>query len=172
MKSKVTALALLASTSIFGYSTTSLAEEICYAVGGSLTTENVTSTLQIGDINLTLTDASGNQVFSEAGSLVGNITGANNTGATFLSHKARFSQGDSFVTEGDVAQIVGYPLDYDDNEMPCAFPIYETITDISKGTRFFKGVTSVNVVAVGSVYNCPVLNENSFVLDGTLCVER
>jgi len=168
MKSKGIAIALFAAATTVGYSATSSAD-ICYNVEGSLTTENVTSTLQIGNVSLTLSDQSGSQVFSETGSLVGNITGADGPGTTFLSHKARFPQGDSFITEGDVAQITGI-LDFDENG-PCAFTIYEQITDIAKGTRFFKNVTSVNVTALGSVSNCPGLNENSFDLTGEICVE-
>ena len=168
MKSKVIAIALLASSTMVGFSGISLAEEICYNVGGSLTTENVTPTLQIGNVTLTLSDETG-EVFSETGSLVGNITGADGFVKTFLSHKARFPQGDSFVTDGDEAQVTGV-LAVDDG-LPCGVSIYETITDIPKGTRLFKNVTRVNVIALGAVYNCPFLNENSFELSGELCVE-
>ena len=101
MKSKVVAITLLASTTMIGYSSTSFAET-CYEAGGSVTTENVTSNLQIGNISLTLSDE-GNVVFDETGSLVGNITGTDGYGRTLLSHKARFSQGDSFVTNDDTA---------------------------------------------------------------------
>jgi hypothetical protein len=173
MKLKIIALALLASTITIGYSTTSIAEEICYSVGGSLTTENITNTLQIGNMTLTLSDENG-EIFNETGSLVGNITGGDaSIGQSVLSHKARFPQGDSFVTEGDLAQITGL-LDFifvDGVPVPCAFSISEYITDIPKGTRLFKNVTSVNVAAQGAVYNCPSKNENSFELSGVLCVE-
>ena len=170
MKSKVLTMTLLASSTMIGYSTTTVAEEICYSVGGSLTTENITPTIQLGNMTLTLSYDTG-EVFSETGSLVGNITGGDAAiGQSVLSHTARFSQGDSLVTEGDVAQITGI-LDVDENSVPCAFSIYEQITDIAKGTRFFKNVTSANVVALGTVSNCPNLNENSFNLQGELCVE-
>jgi len=169
MKSKSLAIALLAATTTLGYSTTSFAE-ICYDVGGFLTTENVTSSLQIGNVSLTLSDDSG-QVFSETGSLVGNITDANTTGATFLYHKARFPQGDSFRTEGDVAQIIGGPIAFEENGTPCAFPILEKITEISKGTGIFKNVTHVDVTANGTVSACSFNNENAFELIGKLCVE-
>jgi len=170
MKSKGIAIALLAATAAIGYSSTSFAE-MCYGVDGSLTTENVTDSIQIGNINLTLTDTSGSQVFSETGSLVGNITGATATGATFLYHQARFPQGNSFRTEGDVAQIVGYPLAFEEDGTPCAFPILEKITEISKGTGMFKNVTHIEVTAQGTVSACSFNNENSFELVGRLCVE-
>ena len=168
MKSKIIAIALCAATTSIGYSASSFAET-CYDVTGSVNTENVTSALQIGSMNLNLSDNSG-LVFSESGSLVGNITGTEDYGKTILSHKARFSQGDSFVTEGDVAQITGV-LDLDPNGMPCAFSVFEQITNIARGTNLFKNVTSINVTAVGSVSNCPHLNANSFELGGVLCVE-
>ena len=169
MKSKVIGIALLAATTSIGYSATSFAE-MCYTVGGSLTTENVTPSLQMGNISLTLSDDSGEEVFSETGSLVGNITGTDEWGKTFLYHKARFPQGDSFRTEGDVATITEF-LDFDEQGMPCAFGIIEKITDIPKGTNFFKNVTNVDVTATGTVSNCPGLNENFFELSGELCVK-
>ena len=109
MKSKVVAIALLASTVIIGYSNTSFADGgTCYVAGGTVTTENVTPTLQMGNIYLTLTNSDGLMVFDETGSLVGNITGTDGFGATLLSHKARFPQGNSFVTKADIAELV-YP---------------------------------------------------------------
>jgi len=174
MKSKIAAITLLASTTLFGYSNTSFAET-CYEASGSVTTENVTSTLQIGNISLTLSDDEGNVVFGENGSLVGNITGADGMFTTLLSHKARFPQGDSFVTNDDTAVPdvqYGNPVRaVDGNEVACSYWIRETISDIAKGTRFFKDATSVEVFAVGYISNCPDENENSFILSGELCVQ-
>jgi len=170
MKSKVVAITLLASTTMIGYSSTSFAET-CYEAGGSVTTENVTSNLQIGNISLTLSDE-GNVVFDETGSLVGNITGTDGFGRTLLSHKARFPQGDSFVTNDDTAELVfPYVRDTLADGTPCSFWIHETISNIAKGTRFFKNVTSAEVFADGYISNCPDDNKNYFDLSGELCVE-
>jgi hypothetical protein len=176
MKSKIAAIALLASTTMSGYSINALAQT-CYDASGSVSTENVTPTLQIGNVSLELSDQSGSgTVFSESGSLVGNITGSDGYFTTFLSHKARFPQGDSFVTNGDTAvpdfQYGGNPVRaIDGNGEPCSFWIIETISDIAKGTRFFKNVTSVNVIAEGYISSCPGENQNYFELSGELCVE-
>ena len=173
MKSKVFAVTLLASTTMIGYSNIVLAET-CYEAGGYVSTENITSTLQIGNINLELNDESG-AVLSETGSLVGNITGSDGYFTTFLSHKARFSQGDSFVTNDDTAVPdfqYGNPVrNVDSNGNACSFWITETISDITKGTRLFKNVTSVNITAEGYISSCPGENENYFSLSGSLCVE-
>jgi len=174
MKSKVAAITLLASTTMIGYSTTSFAET-CYDASGSVSTVNITSTLQVGNISLTLSD-SGSPVFSETGSLVGNITGADGFFTMYLSHKARFPQGDSFVTNDDEAvpdfQSTGNPVrGVDENGNACSYWIRETISDIVKGTRLFKNVTSVNVIADGYISSCPNENVNSFDLSGELCVE-
>jgi hypothetical protein len=173
MKSKVIAIALFASTTMMGYPITSLAQT-CYEVGGTVSTENVTSTLQIGDMSLELNDDSG-PVFSETGSLVGNITGSDAFLRTLLSHKARFPQGDSFVTNDDTAAPdfqYGNPVrDVDGAGNPCSYWITENISDIAKGTGLFKNVTSVSVTAAGYISNCPDENVNSFELSGTLCVE-
>ena len=56
------------------------AEPVCYKVGGTATTENINSNLQIGNISLMLSDSNGGVVFSETGSLVGNITGTDGFG--------------------------------------------------------------------------------------------
>lgn len=167
---KIAAIALLASAGISGYSSTSSAE-ICYDVAGSLTTENVTESLQIGNVSLILSDkSSGEEIISEKGSLLGNITGSPEFGVSTLSHKARFPRGDSFVTDGDKARITDI-LGTNQGSIPRAFNIDEKITDVVKGTRFFKNFTSVNVTALGTVSNCPGLNENSFDLSDELCVE-
>jgi hypothetical protein len=170
MKSKVAAITLLVSTIMIGYSTTPFAQT-CYDASGSVTTENITSALQIGNISLTLGDPD-NPVFSETGSLVGNITGAEGLLTTLLSHKARFPQGDSFVTSGDKAKLAPpYVRDSLEDGTPCSFWIHETISNIAKGTRFFKNVTSGEIFADGYISNCPNENENHFELSGQLCVE-
>ena len=168
MKSRFIVITLLATTTI-GYSLSSFAE-VCYDVSGTVTTENITPTLQIGSIDYTLHNDT-QMVFSESGSLVGNITSSDATfGTTILNHKARFPQGDSFRTNGDVAQIVGIAGAEDDGTF-CAFNIFEKITEIPKGTGIFKNVTSVEVIGQGTVSNCSYFNENFFTLSGTLCVE-
>jgi hypothetical protein len=178
MKSIAASIALLVSFTSIGLSTNAFAE-VCYDAGGTVNMENVTSTLQIGSIDLILSEA-GKTVFDEHGSLVGNITGTDGYGVTILSHKARFPQGDSFVTAGDTAVLVepfvrlydesgGLLVDAEGN--PCSFWIHETITEIKKGTRFFNNVTSVSISADGYVSNCPTENKNFFELSGSLCIE-
>ena len=52
--------------------------------GGTVTTNNVSPTQQIGKISLTLRDSSKNkeEVYSDTGSLVGTITGSDGFGET------------------------------------------------------------------------------------------
>ncbi len=168
MKLKVIVIALFASTITIGYSNVSFAEA-CYDVGGTVTTENVTSTLQMGNIDLALSE-DGDTVFSKTGSLIGNITSAPGVGIILLSHKARFPKGDSFVTEADKAVIVGIRDTLADGT-PCSFYIHETISSIVKGTNLFKNVTSVEMSADGYISHCPDENMNYFKLSGKLCVE-
>jgi len=181
MKSKALAISLLAVTTITGYSNTSFAEQACleveegitaYSVEGRITTENITDTLQIGNINLTVHNGDGEVVFTESGSLAGNITGTDSYGATLLSHVARFPKGNSFVTNGDRA-VLTYPFVRATLEdgTPCSFWIQETISNISLGTRFFRQFTGIEVIADGHVSNCSGDNENHFVLSGCLYAE-
>jgi hypothetical protein len=176
MKSKLLAITLLTSTTLLSYSGTTFAQ-MCYQAGGTVTTENVTPTLQIGNIDLTLSDSNG-AAFNETGSLVGNITGAEGAGVILLSHAAKFPKGNNFVTNADKAFIVGVRL-YDDfgNFLVdeegnfCSFLIHESITEIAGGTRFFKNVIEVSISADGYISNCPAENNNYFELSGSLCVE-
>ena len=187
MKSKVVAITLLASSAITGYSNTLFAgAEDCvnagstpYTAGGTVTTENVSPTLQMGNIHLTLSEPNGT-AFDKTGSLVGNITGAESTYVTLLSHTASFSQGKGnvFVTSGDQAQVMGVRLFDDSGNLlldtdgdPCSFLIRESITKIVQGTGFFNNVTEVEIVADGYVSNCPSENKNYFDISGHLCVE-
>jgi len=153
-----------------GFTTTSLAE--VYDVTGEIITENITSTLQIGTIYITATGRETEETFSDTGSLVGNITGSDGMGTTLLSHVSRFPQGNSFVTENDRATLA-YPyiratVDGTLTGEPCSFHIEETINTISRGTRFFKNITSANITAKGWISDCPNDNENYFVITGTI----
>jgi len=58
----------------------------------------------------------------------------------------------------------------DGNGNACSYWVTETITDIERGTNFFKNVTSVKVTAEGYIGNRPGENLNSFDLSGELCV--
>ena len=172
MKVKIVTITLLLCTAMVGYSNLSFAE-ICYNAGGTVSTENVTSTLQLGSISLSLSDDGDATVFSETGSLAGNITGTDGFGTTLLSHRAKFPQGNMFVTKADKAVLV-LPVvrkTLEDGMTPCSFWIHETISNISVGTRFFSNVTSVEIKADGYISNCPDENENHFDLSGEVCVE-
>ena len=126
----------------------------------------------MGNISLTLSNNDDGTVFSKSGSLVGNITGANSYGATLLSHKARFAQVNSFVTNGDEAVLSPpYVRNFLEDGTPCSFWIRETISNIELGTRFFGNVTFVEIFADGYISNCPTENENHFELSGKICVE-
>ena len=172
MKSKILTITLLASTTIIGHSNTSFAKDVCYMAGGTVTTNNVSPTQQIGKIALTLRDTSKNkEVYSNTGSLVGTITGSDGFGATLLSHVANFAQ-DGFVTNNDKAVLVApYVRDVLADGTPCSYFIHENISQIAQGTKFFGKVSSVNISADGYVSNCPGENKNEFTLSGELCVK-
>jgi len=154
-------------------------------VSGTVTTENVTPTLQIGNIRVIL-DTDGEELFSETGSLVGNITGTDGYNTTLLSHVARFPKGNSFNTSNDEAKLA-FPesneyspvrlfnetgnLLVDEEGKPCSFYIEETISNIERGTGVFRNVTSAEIFANGYISNCPNENKNYFELSGTFCME-
>jgi len=150
---------------------TSWAESICYdVVESSTSTTNITSTLQTGQIKLKLVRAgTSDVVFNKTGTLVGVITGTLPDGRPILTHTAKFSEGFSYTTQGDVATPMSDPTQ-------CSFAAIEFISHIARGTKLFDNLqpyfdeTVYNgVVATGEISNCPDLNRNTFSLAGRLC---
>lgn len=162
MKSKVVAITFLVPSLLIGYSGIIYAEE-CYSVAGSVTMQNVTQSTQIGNIDLIVSNEQ-DVVFEDAGTLIGNITDPD-TYPIILSHVAKFSKGNHFVTNGDQAYLIP-------TNIPCKFQAYEQITEIAGGTKFFKDVTDVYIQANGYVSYCPDDNMNEFELSGSVCFEE
>jgi len=169
MKSQIVAAAfLITSTLIPG---ASWAESVCYdVVESSTSTTNITPTLQTGQITLKLVRAgTSDVVFNKTGTLVGVITGTLPDGRPILSHTAKFGEGFSYTTQGDVATPISDPTQ-------CSFSAIELISHIARGTKLFDNLqpyfdeTGVGgVVANGEISNCPDLNRNTFSLAGRLC---
>ena len=140
-------------------------------VTGRVTTPNISSTKQVGQLCLTLTAADGSEVFDDCGALVGKVTSQDlSTGASTLSHTAVFELTDSFQTYQDVAQITGV-LETGPDGAPCAFSAVEHMTKFKWGTGIFNGAT-IDVVAQGSISFCPTKNLNTFQLSGQGCVRN
>ena len=146
--------------------------ETCYNVEGAVQTINVSSNVQVGDVDLILSDAAGVVVLAESGSISGNITGNDGFGTIYLSHTVRLAQGDSFVTSNDRAQLV-YPFvrNVEADGTACSYWIHETIDNIVNGTRFFRNVSSAEIFADGYISNCSTENENYFDLSGRICLQ-
>jgi hypothetical protein len=162
MKSKIVAICVLASSCLAGYSGATFAdlEGFCYAASGKVTTQNVTLNNQVGSIEFELKDSNNEIVFNDTGSLVGRITGSDGVGSIILSHAAKFSKGNNFVTNGDkatITAIVGW-----DGETPCAFTVYEEITEVAGGTKFFNNVVLTKIGIYGTISYCPNENINEF----------
>ena len=166
MKLKTLAIVLLASITTIGHSNTSFADT-CLTATGTVITQNITSTQQIGQITLNLLNSSNNAAFSNTGSLVGNIIGGS-FGVVSLSHVATYSSGHSFVTQNDQARITGVRDSLADGSA-CSYYIHENISKIITGTGIFSNVKSVNIYADGYISNCPGENRNEFTLSGELC---
>jgi hypothetical protein len=171
MKKIIVAVAL---PLFFAWSSVGLAET-CYTVEGEVKTENDPEKpqIQVGSIELLLLDQEDDEAFRENGNLIGTITGANEFGAAILSHSAIFEDGSTFVTSGDVAQIMGIRKFAEDGT-PCSFFVREAITKIVFGTGFFaQPVNSVDIVADGYIDACieDGDNENEFELTGKLCFD-
>lgn len=141
-------------------------------VNGSVTTINVTPSKQVGQICLALIEsASGREALNDCGALIGRTVASDpETGTSTHSHTAVFDFRNAFVTQNDQAQVTGV-LAVDDAGAPCAFSVYETITEIQKGIGIFRG-GSLAVTATGSVSTCPNKNLNTFTLAGEACIRK
>jgi len=135
-----------------------------YFVTGSVETSNISQQVQIGEISLTIKNASDDIVFEKSGDLTGVVIGGTTGTTTILSHIASFNKKDRFITSGDVAYITGIIN-------PCSFYVTEHMSNIAVGLGFFKGVTDVDVYATGSISYCSPSDTNQFGLSGTLEME-
>lgn len=133
-------------------------------VSGKVETINLSETLQLGEIELTLTSGKhGKTVFDETGGVIGRITESNPlTGESYLNHSIIFQGGTRIETEGDYAKIQ-YPLS------ACSFAVVETISNY-RGSGVFYGATG-EIVATGTVSVPPCPNKNEFTLSGTVCMK-
>ena len=140
-------------------------------VSGRVTTQNISTTKQVGQICVTLVTADGREVFDDCGALLGKITSMDpNTGTSTLNHTAVFERADSFHTVNDIAQITGV-LAVDAGGAPCEMAVQEHITNLQWGTGIFNKAT-MDVWANGSISFCPDKNLNTFQLNGQACIRN
>lgn len=137
-------------------------------VSGRATMINTSATRQAGQVCMTLTNASGIEVFDQCGAILGNVLSSNpETGISILNHTALFSKRQAFATRNDVAQVTGV-LATEATGVPCAFSVVEKITQIV----WSKGILqsgAADVTAVGSLSACTDKNLNTYTLSGTAC---
>ena len=140
-------------------------------VSGRVTTQNLSTTKQVGQICLTLVAPDGREVFDDCGALLGKVTSMDpDTGTSTLDHTAVFEHRHSFHTVNDTAQITGV-LAVDEAGVPCKMAVLEHITNLKWGTGIFNKAT-LDVWANGSVSSCPGKNLNSFQLNGQACIRN
>ena len=141
-------------------------------ISGNVTTINVSSTKQVGQICVTMIRSSnGREVFNDCGALIGNVVSADlQAGSTILKHTALFDMRDMLVTRNDYAQITGIQ-NVDETGTPCSFNMVESINDIEKGAGIFRD-SKMNVTASGTISFCPGNNLNLLTLQGEACVRK
>lgn len=141
------------------------------SVSGRVTTLNISPTRQAGQICMTLTNASGQEVFDQCGAILGDVVSANReTGQSTLNHTILFSKAQGLTTKNDAAQITGVQA-VDATGMPCAFNVVEKITQISWANGILRS-GPVDITAVGTVSACANKNLNSFTLSGSACIKE
>lgn len=141
------------------------------SVSGRVTTLNISPTRQAGQICMTLTNASGKEVFDQCGAILGEVVSANrDTGQSTLNHTILFGKEQGLTTQNDVAQITGVQA-VDATGMPCAFSMVEKITRISWANGTLRSGPA-NITAAGSVSSCPDKNLNTFTLSGSACIKE
>ena len=139
------------------------------SVSGRVTTLNVSPTRQAGQICLTLTSASGREVFDQCGAIVGTIQSLDTeTGSSTLNHTVLFSTLQAFTTRNDAAQIIGVTA-VDEAGAPCAFSVMEKISQIAWSSGILQ-TGAANITAQGTISACPDKNLNTFTLSGEACI--
>jgi hypothetical protein len=169
MKKKTVAM----SVAILSIAATSVMADTCpqnfreTAVTGTVTTTNISETMQLGSIEMQLTDVKHGKVrFDEHGAIVGRITGQDlddwGRPVTLLDHTIIFEDGSTIETSGDEATLNGYP------DESGHIPVAEIISNFW-GTGAFKRASGT-IHADGSinVYG----GQNEFVLSGTVCLKN
>jgi len=141
------------------------------SVTGHVTTINISQTRQVGQICLSLSDASGNQVFDDCGALIGRIVATDSNGVSYLNHTALFDLPNAFKTYHDTATVTGDALETDATGAPCALPVQEHISQLKWGTGVFRKA-SFDITADGVVSFCPKKNVNKFDLVGEGCLKK
>jgi len=141
-------------------------------ISGNVTTLNVSSAKQVGQICITMIgSANGREVFNDCGALIGKVVSADvQAGTSILKHTALFNMRDMLVTRNDHAQITGIQ-DVDEAGTPCAFDVVESINEVEKGAGIFRD-SKMNVSASGTISFCPGNNLNLLTLQGEACVRK
>ena len=76
------------SLMLLGYTYRVNAETVCYDVEGEVTTNNISSTQQAGNLEFFLTNKETGEELSLEGDLTGMIIGTDEEGAIYLTHTA------------------------------------------------------------------------------------
>ena len=135
------------SLMLLGYTYRVNAETVCYDVEGEVTTNNISSTQQAGNLEFFLTNKETGEELSLEGDLTGMIIDADEEGAIYLTHTATSNDPSNpftFITLNDRAVFSGAPEG-------CTIPVSETITNIIGGTGFTENVISVDIVVNGAI---------------------
>lgn len=168
----LTSVAVFSAVPVFAHAGGSQCEsKNLVNVSGRVTTLNISPTRQAGQICLTLTSASGKEVFDQCGAILGDVVSANrDTGQSTLNHTILFSKDQGLTTKNDTAQITGVQA-VDATGMPCAFSMVEKITQISWANGILRSGPA-NITAAGTVSSCPNKNLNTFTLSGSACIKE
>lgn len=145
--------------------------QTCYQISGEVNTTNVTPVLQVGDIDLTLSNADG-VLFSDTGSIVGTITGAQGFDSFSLTHTISFSLLIKLITRDDRAEMTGEVVRESETDgTACSFYIHEVSDQVLLATGLFGRVSQWRLVADGYVSSCLDDNANYFELTGMVCFD-
>ena len=167
MKKKLlpVSMAILAMTTTGAFAQNCAKEQHEAVVSGTVTTQSVSETMQVGTISMQMTTVEkGKVVFDETGALIGQITGQSmdefGRPVSFLNHVIVFEDGSTIETNGDVATLV-------DDYNQCDPRVEEVISDFW-GTKTFKKSTGT-INADGRINFCT--GENQFELSGTISIK-
>ena len=169
MKKKTLAM----SVAILSIAATSVMADTCpqtfreTTVSGTVTTTNISETMQLGTIEMQLIGVKHGKIrFDEQGAIVGRITGQTQDDygrlVSILDHTIIFEDGSTIETSGDEATLTGYP-DESGN-----IPVAEVISNFWGTSAFKRARGTIQADGSINVYG----GQNEFVLSGTVCLKK
>ena len=154
---------------VVGIAVSPLSSAVCLPVLGTVQTQSISSTVQVGQVTMTSNSplqfrrAFGNILIT--GGIRGEITGADGSGNPILKHEFGFPGTGSFISLNDVATFPNGPFPDAQGNISVVETAPITAPDLNFGGAFVGWSGLLTARGTLNVYT----NTNSFTYSGQLC---